>query len=63
MTEAQKQAMAKANVEASNEAHRLAAEQTARDIAEGKREAPVATVVAGSILEKLKNLPPEKPAE
>lgn len=59
MSEEQRKAMAKANEESSAEAQRMAAEQIARE----GHEAPVTQVVAGSVLEKLKNLPPEKPAE
>jgi len=59
MSEEQRKAMAKANEESSAEAQRMAAEHIARE----GHEAPVASVVAGSVLEKLKNLPPEKKAE
>lgn len=63
LSDKQREELAKANAESSAEAHRLAAEHRARDMAQGGNEAPVAQVVAGSILEKLKTLPPEKTEE
>lgn len=49
-----KEAMAKANIEATEEAHRLAAERRAQD----ENEAPLGTVIANSIKSKLEALPP-----
>ena len=51
-----KQKKAEENALASNEAHRLAAEARAR---EGNMP-PLVNALASSILDKLKNLPPEK---
>lgn len=62
MTPEQKAALAKSNMEESATAHKMAADQRARDLAEG-REAPLLPTIAESILDKLKELPPEKPAE
>lgn len=62
MTEKQRAELAKSNIAETNEAHRMAAEQRARDIA-GGQEAPLLPMIADSILDKLKALPPEKPAE
>lgn len=62
MTEKQRAELANANLAETNEAHRMAAEQRARDIA-GGQEAPLLPTIADSILDKLKALPPEKPAE
>jgi len=53
MTDNEKEAKAKANAEATNEAYRLAAERTARDIISGRKEIPVVQSVAESIKEKL----------
>lgn len=53
MTDSEKEARAKANIEATNEAHRLAAEHIARDLIAGKKEPPVVQSVADSIREKL----------
>ena len=44
LTPEQKEAMAKANVESSTEAHRLAAEQQERDRQECRGEPPVQTI-------------------
>lgn len=49
-----KEAQAKANIEATAEAHRLAAERRAQD----ENEAPLGTVIANSIKSKLEALPP-----
>lgn len=49
LTDKQKEELAKANAEASAEAHRMAADQRARD----ERERPVGQVVADSIKDKL----------
>ena len=62
MSEEQRAALAKSNIEASNEALRLAAEHRARDLAAGGQEKPIVAAVADSVLEKLQNLPPEPPA-
>lgn len=59
LSEKEREARAKANIEASQEAQRLAAEARARE----GNQPPVAQVVANSILEKLKHLPQEAPAE
>lgn len=49
-----KEAMAKANIEATNEAHRLAAERRAQDA----NEPPLVNTIADSIKSKLEALPP-----
>jgi hypothetical protein len=54
LTEEQKAKLAKDNQVETAEAHRLAADQRARDIAEGKGE-PVVKTVADSLKEKLVN--------
>lgn len=59
MSDAQKEALAKSNMETSAEAHRQAAEHRARDLQNGGNDAPVTQVVADSILDKLKQLPQE----
>lgn len=58
MSQAQKDEMARANAASSEEAHRMAANHRAQDMA----ERPVVQTVADSILEKLKTLPPENEA-
>lgn len=55
-----KEAQAKANIEATNEAHRLAAEHRARD---AQNEPPLINVLSESIKEKLQTLPPEEPEQ
>lgn len=62
MTDKQRADLAKSNSEETATAHRMAAEQRARDIA-GGQEAPLIPTIAESILEKLKALPPEKEPE
>lgn len=49
-----KEAQAKANIEATEEAHRLAAERRAQD----ENQAPLGTIIADSIKSKLEALPP-----
>lgn len=52
LTQEQKEQLAKDNIAASAEAHRLAAEHNARDIAEGRGE-PAVKVVADLLKSKL----------
>ena len=52
LTPEQKIALSKENVELSTDAHRLAAEHRARDVAEGRGE-PAVTAVAGLLKKKL----------
>lgn len=59
MSEADREALRKSNIEASNEALRLAAEHRARDMAEKGNEKPVLAAVADSVREKLESLPPQ----
>lgn len=54
LTEEQKEKLAKENAEITNDAHRLAAEHRAHDIAEGKGE-PAVAAVAGLIKKQLEN--------
>lgn len=51
-----KEAMAKANIEETEQAHKLAAERRAQDAL----EPPLVNILADSIKEKLKTLPPEE---
>ena len=60
LSEKDREALAKENLEISNEAQRLASEHRARDMAEKGNEKPVLVEVADSVLEKLKALQPEK---
>lgn len=53
-----KEAMAKANIAETEEAHRLAAEHRARD---AQNEPPLINALADSIKSKLEALPPEEP--
>ena len=53
-----KDAMARANIEETQNAHRLAAEHRARD---AQNEPPLINALAGSIKEKLEALPQEEP--
>ena len=57
LTDAQKEALAKSNLEATSEAHRLAAEHRARD----ERGKPVTQDVADSIKQKLEKEEFQKP--
>lgn len=54
LTPEQRAKLAKDNANASAEAHRMASEQQARDIAEGRGEPPVQTV-ASLLKKKLQN--------
>lgn len=51
-----KEAMAKANIEETNKAHEMAAQRRAQDA----NEPPLINVLADSIKDKLKALPPEE---
>ena len=53
LSEEEKSALMKSNIEASSEAQRLAAEHRARDMAEKGNEKPLAQSVADSIKDKL----------
>lgn len=53
LSEEEKSALTKSNIEASSEAQRLAAEHRARDMAEKGNEKPLAQSVADSIKDKL----------
>jgi len=57
LSEKDRVALAKANTEESEMAHRLAAEHRARDVATGGVEQPIIQSVADSVLDKLKALP------
>jgi len=63
MSEEDKEALRKSNLEASSEAQRLAAEHRARDMAEKGNEKPLIGAIADSVLDKLKALPQEEPSE
>ena len=54
-----KEAMAKANIAETEQAHKLAAEQRARD---AQNEPPLVNALANSIKDKLQQLPPEEGA-
>ena len=54
LTEEQKAALAKSNLESSTEAHRLAAEHRSRDQQEGRGE-PAVKTVADLLMRKLEN--------
>jgi len=60
LTPEQKEKLAKENASISDEAHRLAAEHRARDIAEGKGE-PAVAAVANLIKKQLENEEFKKP--
>ncbi len=60
MTAEQKAKLAKENAAESTEAHRLAAEHRARDVAEGKGE-PAVAAVAGLLKKKLETEDFQKP--
>lgn len=62
MTDEQKKALAKSNAEETNRALEMAAKRREQDVLEGRAEQPVAHVVASSVLEKLKGLPPVEEA-
>lgn len=57
LTDAQKDQLAKDNAQSSADAHRMAADQRARD----ERESPLVQTIADSVKGKLEALPPEKP--
>lgn len=52
-----KEAMAKANIEETERAHKLAAERRAQDA----NEPPLVQILSESIKDKLRALPPEEP--
>lgn len=64
LTDKEKEALTKSNIEATGEAQRLAAERRMRDMQNGGDGKPLAMAVADSIKEKLESqFPPEKGSE
>ena len=63
MTPEQKEKLAKENLAETVQAQQMAADQVARDIAEGGREKPVVQAVADSLKQQLEAMPPVNPPE
>lgn len=63
MTEEQRAKLAKENAAETAQAQQMAADQIARDNAEGGREKPVVQAVADSLKQQLEAMPPANPPE